>query len=122
MAAATGSGDGAVPFPPFHLSDCDTDDSFDGFDEGEIDEAENNMIRATELDRDSDDEVNSSEFEVGSDSDSDGVSDASDDFLVDQPIQRGSARRRGRGGGLPGPGVGELDVDVDRQQHHGPLR
>ena len=55
----------------------------------------------------SDDEVNSSEFEVGSDSDSDGVSDAGNNFLVDQPIQSGRvpARRRGRGGGgypLPG--------------------
>ena len=97
MAVANGSGDGVAPF---HPSESDNDESFAGFDDGDIEEARN-KIRGPELDRDSDDEVNSSEFEVGSDSDSDGVSDADDDFLVDQPIQRGRgpARRRGRGGG-----------------------
>ena len=79
MAPANGSGDGAAPF---HLCECDSGESVDGFDESKIEEARNRN-RATELDRDSDDEVNSSEFEVGSDSDSDGVSDAGDDFLVD---------------------------------------
>ena len=108
MAAANGSGDGVAPFLP---SESDSDESFDGFDDGNIEEARN-KIRGSELDRDSDDEVNSSEFEVGSDSDSDGVSDAGDDFLVDQPIQRGRgpARRRGRGaarGRGTGPGRGQ---------------
>ena len=103
MAPENGSGDGAAPFHP--------SESFDGFDEGEIEEARN-KIRGPELYRDSNDEVNSSEFEVGSDSDSDGVSDAGDDFLVDQPIERGRgpARRLGWGaarGRGTGPGRGQ---------------